>query len=276
MTELKFRGKQSLKDFDMVAKSVSRPILPELKKREIAVSGMHGTLDFGGNTYQNRIISVMLHFVGKSENQLRLNARNIAAWLSSSTYEKLTFDDEPDKYYLARVYGALDLNQLVTMGIITVQFECLPFALYQVSTGEDVLLDSDLPLDSDILLNPVDAFTVYVTGNTNFNIGYWGTQELGLGSPEGSKFDIVITGSFTTLSITLNGRTLTYTAPINNKTIVINNVEATVKDGAINVLNNVTGDTGLFLNLENGINTATITGTGLNCSVLFDFIPQYL
>lgn len=276
MREITFKGKQSLKDFEITAKSVSRPILPTLRKREIVIPGMHGIYDFGSSTYENRIITVLLQFVGLSIPDLRLQARNIALWISGNSYEKLTFDDEPDKYYLAKVYNAIGLDTFAKLGVCTVQFECLPFALYQVSSGEDVLLDSDLPLDSDILLNPGTDYTLNVTGNTTFDIDYIGTQEVGLGSHMGSQFDIVISGSFATLSIALNGRTLTYIGPVSNQIIIINNVDATVKQNGSNMLHNVSGNTESFLQLIPGINMATITGTGLNCSVLFDFRPQYL
>ncbi len=121
-----------------------------------------------------------------------------------------------------------------------------------------------------------EVYTYRVTANSNFEINYIGTQDIGLGDYGDSKFDIAITGSFNTLSISLNGKTLTYNQPVNNKTIVIDNVNATVRMDGNNVLYNVSGDIGEFLKLTPGINNIRITGTGLNCSVLFDFRPQYL
>lgn len=275
MIEFKYNNRNSLSDFGIVAKSVKRPLLPTLKKNQLAIPGRHGTYNFDGNTYDNRIISVILQFIGQDVNDMRLQARDIAAWLSCD-YQPLTFDDEPDKYYMARVYDGVDLNTFARAGEATVQFDCQPFALYQISSGEEAILDSDLPLDSDITLNPTEPFTVVISGNTTFDIDYIGTQDIGLGSPDGSKFDIVITGNFTTLSITLNEKMINYTAAVSGQTITINNVDATVKVGSVNALANCTGDLTEFLKLIPGINTATITGTGLNCSVLFDFRPQYL
>lgn len=271
-----YKGKHSLNDYNIVAKSVDRPFLPALRKKELAIPGRHGIYDFGGNTYGNRPLSVLLQFDGKTVNDMRLASREIAAWLSSMTYEPLTFDDEPDKYYLAKIYDPVGLETFFRLGMATVKFECQPFALYQVSSGEDVLLDSNLPLDSDITLNPADPFTFAISADTTFDINYSGTQEIGLGSPDGSKFDIAITGSFTTLSITLNGKTINYTATVSGQTVTINNVDATVKLGSTNALANCTGDLTDFLKLIPGTNTVTIIGTGLNCSVLFDFRPQYL
>jgi len=266
-------GNKHSSDFSIIAKSVNRPILPALRKRELIVPGRHGTYDFGNNTYDNRSISVLLQYVGKSFNDLRIRARDIAAWLSSLAYAALTFDDETDKYYLAKCYDALELETLFRSGAATVQFECQPFALYQESSGEDLTWGTALPWGSEYTWDNLAQHTVAVTGDMDFDIDYFSTQELGLGSPAGSKFNIVITGSFTNITITLNGKTLTYTGPVTSQTIVINNVDATVKISTTNELSKCTGD---FLSLKPGINTVNIIGTGLNCSVLFDFIPQYL
>ena len=276
MIQISYNNKNSYDDYSFIVKSVDRPILPTLNKKEITIPGRHGTWDFEGNTYENRIISVEFKYQGTTFNNLRLKAREIAQWLSQTTYKELTFSDEPDKYYLAKIYDSIGLQNVLRTGQGNIKFECKPFALYQVTSGEDVILDSDLPLDSDILLDPVDAFTVAVTGNTTFAINYWGTQEVGLGSPDGSKFDIVITGSFTTLSITLNGKVINYTAAVASQVITIDNVNATVKNGTINKLSDCTGNLDTFLKLISGMNIATITGTGLNCSILFDFRNQYL
>lgn len=273
MIGFKYKSKNSLSDFDIIAKSVDRPLLPALKKNELALSGMHGYYDFGGNTYDNRIVSVLLQFVGNNINGLRLQAREIAAWLSSDKYLPLIFDDEPDKYYLAKIYDSSDLKTITRVGEATIKFECRPFAYALASTGEDIPLNSEIPLNSKTLLNKLK---VTVTGNTTYAIDYFGTQEVGLGSPTGSKFDIVITGSFTSFSIGLNDKTLTYTGQINNQTVIIDNVNATVKVNGNKTLSNLSGDTGQFLKLVPGINTVTINGTGLNCSVLFDFRPQYI
>ncbi len=276
MTEITYKGKHSFKDFDIIAKSINRPMIPTLTKKQLRIPGKHGSYDFDENEYENRFISVLFQFVGTDENNMRLQARDIAAWLSGTTYEPLTFNDEPDKYYLARIYDAVELGTFAKLGVCTIEFECLPFALYQVSSGEEVIIDNDLLLDSDITLNPTDPYTMVVTSNTSANINYIGTQDVGLGSPDGSKFDIVITGSFSTLSITINGRTINYNTAVSEKTVIINNVDATIKANGNNALFNCTGDLIRFLKLVPGNNTVSITGTGLNCTVLFDFRPQYL
>jgi hypothetical protein len=67
-------------------------------------------------------------YVGSDYFELRSHAREIAAWLSSDKFEKLIFDDEPNKYYIAQVSEELDLLTFFESGIIDVVFDCQPFA----------------------------------------------------------------------------------------------------------------------------------------------------
>lgn len=146
--------------YDIVAKSVNRALLPTLTKRELSIPGKHGTYDFGNNTYQNRIITVNMQYIGASFNNLRLNARNIASWLSQETYKELIFSDEPDKFYYAKIYGQVALENLLRLGKATIQFECQPHALLVVTSAEEIYLDDDLPLDMDLILDSGDDYTI--------------------------------------------------------------------------------------------------------------------
>jgi predicted phage tail component-like protein len=141
MIGFEYNGAHSYTDYNIIAKSVNRPILPALIKRELTIPGKHGTYDFGDNTYENKIITVSIHYVGTSFNGLRLHARDIAAWLSQTVYKVLIFDDEPDKYYLAKIYNSVGLENFLRLGKASLQFECLPFAHYQVTSGEDIILE---------------------------------------------------------------------------------------------------------------------------------------
>lgn len=107
-------------------------------------------------------------------------------------------------------------------------------------------------------------------------ISYIGTAEVGLGSQEGAKFDIVVAGTFAAFTIAMNGKTLTYTENCVTETITIDNVNATIKNGTINKLDKVTGDMTDFLKLIPGDNSITITVTGGSANFTFDFRPQYI
>lgn len=261
----------------IVIKSINRSILPGMIKKEIQIPGRHGVYDFSDNTYDNRIINVAISYIGSSINDLRLNARNISAWLSQQTYCKLIFDDEPDKYYMAKLYSNVGLENFLRYGKSTIQLECQPHAMLVGDTGTNFTWGDDLSWGMDISWDSVDDYTIAVTGNTTFNIPYLGNYELGLGSQVGSKFDIIISGSFTTLTLTLNGNTITYGEAVASDIVIIDNVNLNIKKSTTNKLSVCTGDLTEFLKLiPGGVNQIAISGTGLNCSILFDIRNQYI
>lgn len=279
MIGVEYNGSHSYDDFNIEFVSIQRPILPALNKREVTIPGKHGTYDFGGNTYGTKIIMAVMQYIGTSFEDLRLEVRNIAAWLSQTSYKKLIFDDEPSVYYLAKVYGGVDMDSLLFYGKSSIQFECQPFALYTESTGTDLAWGDDVSWGSEYVWNNPDAYTIPLLtaeSTKTATVVYNGNAELGLGAEQGAQFNIIVTGTFTVFSISMNGKTLIYTENCTDQTITIDNVNATVKNGATNKLFNVTGDVGEFLKLTPGDNVIVISKTGGNIDFLFDFLPQFI
>ena len=94
-------------------------------------------------------------------------------------------------------------------------------------------------------------------------------------APYGAKSLITITGSWTTIGIAMNGKTLTYTKA-GTGTITINNVDMDIRVAGVNGLANLGGDIDSFLPIKKGSNTIRITGTGLNVNVGLDFKPMWI
>jgi len=113
-------------EYRVVARSDDRTLLPEKRRNEFVVPNRDGVVDFGGNTYNNRTISVVLGLIAKTPEELRASARAAAKWLSGEGL--LIFDDEPEKAYRAKVYEPLAIAQLVNTGETAVPFDCGPFA----------------------------------------------------------------------------------------------------------------------------------------------------
>jgi|GEM_PF-700498 len=121
---------------NVIAKNVDRSLIPSLRKNEFTIPGRHGTVDYELNTYDKRMIRVEIGaFDNEDDNSLRLNARQIAKWLSGKGM--LIFDDEPDKAYVASIYSSVGLQSYneedyiadpLPAGIMQVMFECQPFA----------------------------------------------------------------------------------------------------------------------------------------------------
>lgn len=263
-------------EYGIYCKTEKRSLLPALRRREFEIYGKSGIIDIGNNDYAPKIMTVKLTYIGANLVDLRSKARLLASWLNSSTWGKLIFDDEPDKYYLARVKDGIDLSNILMAGEMTVEFECQPFAYMCTSTGSDPTWDeADFPWITDIPWNMVQSYQFSATGTTNYTFEHPGTQEIGCYSPQGSKFDIIVSGSWTTLELTLNGKTLEYTES-GSGLLVIDNVDMEVKLDGANKLSKLDGDVDSFLSVVPGENTIEISGTGLNVTVTIDFTPIWL
>lgn len=110
----------------VIFKSQNRTITPAKRKNQYYVTGKDGYVDYGDETFENRFITVDINLLTNNMADLRAKARDVAYWLSGSG--NLIFDDESDKAYVAKVFEAIDLEQLTTTGKSTIVFECEPFA----------------------------------------------------------------------------------------------------------------------------------------------------
>ncbi len=239
--------------FNLVCKSVRRPLLPAVKNKRVEVPSVSGVYDFDYHEYGLRSVNMRVAYIGADYNELRSRARDIADWLSVSSWAKLIIHDEPDKYYLAKVTGQVDLQTFFEAGVAEIAFDCQPFA-YGVT--ESVVAFTTTGAKNEIFSNP-------------------GSRMINYRSPYGSKFMIKVTGSWTTLTLTMNGKTLNYTAS-GSGTAIVDNIEMEVTLGGVNKFSVLTGDIDTFLHLLPGNNTLAVSGTGLNISVAIEFIPMWI
>lgn len=242
--------------FNLVCKSVKRPLLPAVKVRRVELTGISGVYDFDddGIEYDMRSITMKIQYIGTSYEELRTRARQIAAWLSTSTWAKLRIHDEDDKYYLAKVTGEIDLDNLWESGSADVEFDCQPFAYSVTEEVEEF---------------EVTALTAHEFTNP-------GTRLINYKSPQGSKFKITLVGSWTTLSLMINGKTLNYPEAVVAGTLIIDNIEMECTLGGVNKFSILTGDIDTFLKIIPGDNTLTVNGTGLDLDVTVEYIPLWI
>ena len=243
-----FNGIES-SEFDLVCRSVTRPLLPAAKVKRVELPGASGLYDWWGSEYATRNITMRIAYIGKDFFELRKRARDIAAWLGGpQTWTRLILNDEPDKYYLARVTSNLDLNTFFEIGSAEVVFDCQPFA-YSITE---------------------ETHTFGPTGGSFVNPG---TREINFRSPQGSKFSIELTGSWGSLSITLNGIRMTYSVQ-GNGTLLIDSVNMEAMLGGENVFKNLGGDYAYFFSVIPGDNTLTVSG--LTGTINLSYIPMWL
>lgn len=123
--EFSFGGIES-NVFDITCDTEQHFILPQKRKYVQEIIGYDGVADFGIKGYDVRVITLPIYFEGDYA-ELRANTDRIAAWLhDNGKPKKLIFGNKPDRYYLAKVYSALDFSNTNDRHIGDIQFECNP------------------------------------------------------------------------------------------------------------------------------------------------------
>lgn len=253
-----FNGVNS-ESFYLITRSIKRPLLPSRKNSYSEVDGVSGIHDHKTKDYKTRKIIMQSAYIGDDFENLRSRARSIAAWLSTETWAPLIINDEPDKYYLAKVDDELDLKSFLESGTFDVEFNCQPFAL---SVQES----------SQTLSN--------IQTKRTGTINHPGTREINYRSQPGSKFKITTIGVWETISFKINDKILIFNedggSPISSSALYIDNIDMTVSKDGVDKFDKLDGDIDTFLELTPGNNTIEIDGTGLLCSVIIEFIPLWI
>ena len=144
-----FADKHS-REFNLVAmEDAKRGLLPSLRRNDYEISGRHGTVNFGNETYDTRQVTVDIAFLSVNEEILQELARDIAYWLSGRGL--LYFDDEPHRAYDAVVYEPVDTDQIIRAKRASVTFECQPFAKtinFRQSINTSMSSGNKIPIES--------------------------------------------------------------------------------------------------------------------------------
>lgn len=273
--QIEYKGINS-GQFGVYFRSINRPLLPPMRSKTKIINGSSGAYDFGDNDFNPAKIEIRIAYVPTDYVEREQRKREIAAWLSSNTWQRLILGNEPDKYYLAKIYNQVDLDSFMASGEASVTFECQPFAYMIVGTGEDLTWEqADFPWITDMPWIMSEAYTFTATGTKNFTFNNPGTKEINFRSPQGSKSLIKVNGAWTTLSLSMNGKTLSYNK-VSSGELVIDNVEMEIELNGANVLADITGALADFLVIKPGDNIISVSGTGLNITVTIDFAPMWL
>lgn len=113
--------------FGIIVKDIKRPLLPDQNDNYLQIPGRHGSYLFN-RELSDRIIEIDCVLAEDTIENLRDKLRQIAVWLYVDERKPLSFADELDKYYLAKLNGAIDVEQIIAIGQFTLRFRCDPLA----------------------------------------------------------------------------------------------------------------------------------------------------
>lgn len=258
-----FENQNSLDDFKIIVNKVHRPILPALRPRKLIIPGKDGAWDFGNNTYEELPLPIDCTIVEPLDDVSLTRA--IAIWLSKKG--KLIISDEPEKYYMGRVYETFTPDIIGPAGKFTLNFICDPFAYSISETTDEILLGDDIPLGNSVTLGNADNYTYHLTESGSISVDNFGTRNI--------RPTIIINGSFDGIEIAMNGKSIEYAHVMALKELILDGSNYTVELDGVNKLSDISGDIVDFLTLQPGENIVTITGTNMDCTIQFEFRPMF-
>lgn len=143
MTDFTYKG-VSARSMGVRIKSIKRPLLANIRQQYEDISGQHGSYSFGDGTLEDIIVEVECWIAANNRVDLRYKVRQVSAWLYSKERQRLTFSDETDVFYLARIANQIDPETLTRHDKFTLQFRCNPFS-YTVQEQVDRQIISNSP-----------------------------------------------------------------------------------------------------------------------------------
>ena len=128
-------------------------MLPEQRKYVQEVPGFDGVVDYAIGGYGVRVMTDTIYFDGDYA-FLRANRENIIAWLANIKGESkmLVYGDEPDRYYMAKCYAAIDFENTSDRKIGSIQWECNPPWQYEngiLLTPSEIIWNTSDNLESN-------------------------------------------------------------------------------------------------------------------------------
>lgn len=167
-----YKGRHS-SEFDIIAKTKSRPVLPEMKSFTFDTPTMDGVYDFsqsneyGHAFYNDRFFEVLLQVSADNLRSLEKKVSQIAVWLRGGG--ELSFDDMPFVKWNARVISELGFVPELRgrKAALTAVFRVEPFSRCFFDTANGPDLSSVIGLESNIPVDVPSRFEWQLTGGVN-------------------------------------------------------------------------------------------------------------
>ena len=265
-TGFKFKGRHS-SDFGIVAKTKSKPIVPEQKVYTYDLPGADGEIDmsecneYGRTMYKSRLIEIELQISAGGLSELQRTAARIAAWLTGKG--ELIFDDSYGTKWDARVSSDISFAPELAgkKAVMSVVFKT-DMGKATFTMGEGVLLKDCISLDSNLPLDLAEKFKFSLSvGENNIkiaNIGDFYTKPIFRFS-EGAE----------NVTINCSGKRI-ITEDIESD-VIIDCERCVVTDSEGNNL--LKKKQGSFFELAPGLNDCSVYVLGA-CEMTVDYVPM--
>lgn len=116
--------------YGVLVERIEDNLLPGLRDRKILIPERSGMHDLGAKYYDERELILTC---GSIELLTRAQARELAYTLSKK--DRIVLWDEPDKYYIGRIYDPTNLERILrTLRKFQLVFVCEPFAYARTLT----------------------------------------------------------------------------------------------------------------------------------------------
>lgn len=121
-------------EYGIIMRSKKRPILSATDDNYVQVPCRDGSVLFPG-ALKDKTITLECAIVAASLEAKRTLSRQIAAWLHTDDRAILSFDDEPNLYYRAKLTGEIDPEELYRMSTFDLTFNAGPLAYGPEQSG---------------------------------------------------------------------------------------------------------------------------------------------
>ena len=251
-----------------VLQATQHPVLPGTRDKSIVIPGRHGAYDFGAELDVRQFEIPCLIERQPTHSDLQRKVRELARLFIDQYGRpktiKLVFDEEPDKFYNARYSGSVPIDRIVRMGKFVLPLTAYnPFAKFIVPSDE-IIMDSDVPILSDITLDAVYTFQItkpdqmiQVINDGNIAV----------------RPTILINGTTSRLSIQNTDTNQSFYIDNINQPVEVNGENYTVKIGGVSSLSALHGD---FIDLLPGYNNIHVDPSGSIVQLTFRFYHQYM
>lgn len=119
----------SLAELGWTVQSINRPASPTLSINSYTSTATMGTT-FRSREIGEREITVSVHRVARSLEELQTNIRELVDFLCTPEPCPLAFDDIPGFYFMAIVSGQVGVSQTRSYGCVSITFKCNDPMLY--------------------------------------------------------------------------------------------------------------------------------------------------